>query len=182
MGVIISALFRLMAQHNTWCSDERAPCENRARYTPERGNRSFSSCQRGIAFAAMIYCTLVQHSLRCSRITASSSVQPWEDNQGRFSHFYSYCDAGICQRLFWLEAVCFQDIKTSTEGILLYYIQYRLVASLSEAKIQGTEYPAHDTVFPFLSNRIRSVSSTPVDNQVTIKTSFSTIMPEPVWL
>lgn len=28
-----------------------------------------------------------------------------------------YCDIGVRQRLFWPEAVCFQDMKTSAGGI-----------------------------------------------------------------
>lgn len=54
---------------------------------------------------------------------SSSSNIAWEGNQSRFSHLFNCnCDIGVCQRLFWPQAVCFQDIETSTGGILLYYI------------------------------------------------------------
>lgn len=39
-------------------------------------------------------------------------TMPWEDIQGSVSHFYSRDgEPGCSQRLFWLEAACFQDIE-----------------------------------------------------------------------
>lgn len=93
----------------------------------------------------MIYCTLGNTpSDTPHMITASSSMHAWEDNQGRFSHFYSHCDVGVCQRLFWPEAVCFQDIKTSAGGILFHYEQYGLSVSLFYTKIQEIVYLVAD--------------------------------------
>lgn len=108
------------AQRNTRRSGEQgiATCLSLAHYPLERGNLSFSSCQRAVAFIAMIYCTLVQRSLRHSVYDYSFLLGACMGRQSVeiLTFFYSHCDVGICQRLFWPEAVCFQHIKTSTGG------------------------------------------------------------------
>lgn len=85
--------------------------------------------QWAIIFIVMIYCTLVQHCLPCTVVwlellnDSSSSDNAWEDTGWRFSHLHKrYYNTGVCQRLFWPGAVCFQDIKTSGGGIRLHCV------------------------------------------------------------
>lgn len=48
----------------------------------------------------------------CLLLQMFDASVPWEDNQGSFSHFRSRDDEpAFSQRLFWLQAACFQDIE-----------------------------------------------------------------------
>lgn len=85
--------------------------------------------QWAIIFIVMIYCTLVRHCLPCTVVwleflnDSSFSNNAWEDTRWRFSHLHKrYYNTGVCQRLFWPGAVCFQDIQTSGRGIRLHYV------------------------------------------------------------
>lgn len=110
----------------------------------------------------MIYCTIVQCSLLCTTYDKSFYVSSSNNALGRQSvqiltDFYShYGDTGGCQRLFWPEAVCFQDINRISGGILLIiYLLLQLIFEICQIIVT-----LHSTESTGLTNDFKDTVST----------------------
>jgi len=106
------------AEQLCWEGNRLIPlwCLKHAHHTLKRWNQTFSSLADSVSLHKAMLHGIHSYDWLCIwvvipplryvwlELLSSSLNNAWEDNQSRFSCFYSRCDVCDRQRLFWLEA------------------------------------------------------------------------------